>query len=325
MAGPGHTLGPQDAGESTGAAHIDDRAGKRGGSHRVNLRNVLMSSTSMEFVRRCQMDEHSCRLIRAIDRHIDVALCRVTHMTDTVTPLLPRGPRVSNTEEVYTRLREMLLNGEIPPGTVLSQVKLARQLGVSTTPLREAMRLVQAEGLLIAEHNQRSRVAPMDPKDIDAVYASRILMEALAIRLTVPALTAADDDALRADLHAMEEAARAQDISTWEPLHRTFHRRLINGSDPALTRIIDPLVDRCERYRRTSLFGSPARAWELGNKEHEAIVAACEARDANQAALLLARHFGRSALTVLAIIAPEENPEAVRSALHLVSRATERP
>lgn len=77
------------------------------------------------------------------------------------------SPVVSNTADVYTRLREMLLNGEIPAGAILSQVKLARQLGVSTTPLREAMRLLQAEGLLIAEHNRRSQVAPLDPGDID--------------------------------------------------------------------------------------------------------------------------------------------------------------
>ena len=244
-------------------------------------------------------------------------------MTDISAAPITHSPPVSNTREVYSRLRTMLLNGEIPPGTVISQVKLAKQLGVSTTPLREAMRLVQAEGLLIAEHNQRSRVAPLDPEDIDAVYASRILLEAVAIRLTVNGLTAEDDAALRADLVAMESAAQAQDLGAWEPLHRAFHHSLIKGSDTALTKIIDPLVDRCERYRRTSLFGSPARAWELGNKEHEAIVEACEHRDANKASLLLARHFSRSALTILAIIAPEENPAAVRSALQLIQRASE--
>ena len=74
-----------------------------------------------------------------------------------------RDANVSNTQDVYLRLREMLLNGEIVPGTAISQVKLARELGVSTTPLREAMRLLQAEGLLIAEHNRRMRVAPLDP------------------------------------------------------------------------------------------------------------------------------------------------------------------
>jgi DNA-binding GntR family transcriptional regulator len=228
----------------------------------------------------------------------------------------------SSTEDVYTRLREMLLNGEVPPGTVLSQVQLARELGVSTTPLREAMRLLQAEGLLIAEHNRRSRVAPLDPEEIDAAYASRILIEALAIRLTVPTLSPADLDALRSDLRAMARAAAERDLSAWEPVHRVFHRRLVSGCDAALVRIIDPVVDRTERPRRLGLFGSTARTWEIGNSEHESIVAACEARHAGQASVLLARHLARSALTVIAKIAPEADPVTIRTALQVV---TERP
>lgn len=240
-------------------------------------------------------------------------------MTDTVATLGARDS--SNTEGVYSRLREMMLNGEIAPGTIISQVKLARELGVSTTPLREAMRLLQAEGLLIAEHNQRSRVAPMDPKDIDAIYASRVLMEALAIRLTVPVMTAEDHTGLRADLAAMAEAAQAADLDVWEPVHRSFHRRLIHRCDAQLIRLIEPLVDRSERYRRFSMTGSPARAWAIGNEEHEAIVEACSAREPERASVLLARHYARSALTMMAKIAPEQNPVAVRTALQLVQHS----
>jgi DNA-binding GntR family transcriptional regulator len=225
---------------------------------------------------------------------------------------------VSNTEEVYTRLHEMLLDGEIPPGTPISQVKLARRMGVSTTPLREAMRLLQADGLLVAEHNRRPRVAPLEPRDIDSVYASRILTEALALRLTVPTLDAEALAGLRGNLEAMTAAAHEQDINAWEPVHREFHRRLIQGADPILVRIIEPLVSRSERYRRAGLFSSPARVWEIGNDEHEAIVAACEQRDAELASELLARHFARSALTVLAKIDPALEPVALRAALQMV-------
>ena len=230
---------------------------------------------------------------------------------------------VSNTEDVYTRLRAMLLNGEIAPGAVLSQVKLARQLEVSTTPLREAMRLLQAEGLLIAEHNRRSRVALLDPRDVDAVYASRIVMEALAIRLTVPGLAAADIAMLRGDLYKMREAGEAQNIADWEPLHADFHRRLTNGCDEQMSRVIESVANHTERYRRSSLFGSPVRTWEIGNQEHEAIVEACETGNVNDASILLARHLARSALTILAKVAPEENPVAVREALLMVQRASE--
>ena len=230
---------------------------------------------------------------------------------------------LSNTEIVYSRLRAMLLNGEIAPNAILSQVKLARQLDVSTTPLREAMRLLQAEGLLIAEHNRRSRVAPLDPKDIDAVYASRIVMEALAIRLTVPGLEPADLAALRADLESMGEAAESQDLARWEPVHADFHRRLTNGCDEQMSRIIESVSDHTERYRRSSLFGSPARTWEIGNQEHEAIVEACAVAQPKVASVLLARHLARSALTVLAKVSPEANPIAIREALSMVQRAAE--
>ncbi|MEO8908331.1 MAG: GntR family transcriptional regulator [Microbacteriaceae bacterium] len=243
-------------------------------------------------------------------------------MSELAVGELPVARSVSNTEDVYVRLRAMLLNGELLPGTILSQVKLARQLEVSTTPLREAMRLLQAEGLLIAEHNRRSRVAPLDPKDIDAVYASRIMMEALAIRLTVPGLQPADIEALRTDLDRMASAGEVQDLSTWEPLHADFHRRLTNGCDEQMTRIIESVSDHTERYRRSSLFGSPVRTWEIGNQEHEAIVDACEAGKPDEASILLARHLARSALTVLAKVSPESNPLAVREALKMVQRAS---
>ncbi len=244
-------------------------------------------------------------------------------MSESTQSGAPLTRPASNTEDVYTRLRAMLLNGEIPPGAVLSQVKLARQLEVSTTPLREAMRLLQAEGLLVAEHNRRSRVAELDPKDIDAVYASRIAVEALAIRLTVPGLSQDDLAALRQDLANMAEAGEAQDIAAWEPVHADFHRRLTDGCDEQMSRIIESIANHTERYRRSSLFGSPVRTWEIGNQEHESIVAACEAGDAAEASVLLARHLARSALTVLAKVAPEENPVAVREALHMVQRAAE--
>jgi DNA-binding GntR family transcriptional regulator len=222
-----------------------------------------------------------------------------------------------NTQDVYLRLRGMVLNGEIAPGAVISQVKLSREMGVSTTPLREAMRLLQSEGLLLAEHNRRSRVAGLSPSDIDAVYASRIVVESLAVRLTVSGMREGDAVALRQDLEAMKAAGELRDLAVWEPVHRRFHGRLIAGCDPALARILEPVADRSERARRYSMFGSPARAWEVGNDEHEAIVLACEARDPELAAGRLARHLARSALTVLAKVAPDHEPVAVRAALQL--------
>src|SRR5580704_4270594 len=86
---------------------------------------------------------------------------------------------------LHAYLRECVLDGTLTPGTKLSQVTLARQLGVSRTPLREVLRMLQEEGLVEIEPNQRTRVAGLDPQELDDVYASRILLETLALSMTI--------------------------------------------------------------------------------------------------------------------------------------------
>jgi DNA-binding GntR family transcriptional regulator len=227
---------------------------------------------------------------------------------------------MSSTEIVYSRLREMMLSGEISPSTVLSQVRLAQSLGVSVTPVREAMRLLQAEGYLTAEHNRRTRVAPVDPREVDSVYACRIVAEGLATRLTVPAVSDAYLADLRNCFQLLRAAARARDVRAWEAWHRELHLRLAAGSGQAMAAVIRPMADRCERYRRTTHPGRDAEAWFREVGEHAAIVGAYEARDTERAAALLASHLARSALNVLDQIAPELDPVAIRAALTQMRR-----
>src|SRR5690348_2858352 len=82
---------------------------------------------------------------------------------------------------LHAYLRECILDGTLTPGTKLSQVTLAEQLGVSRTPLREVLRMLQEEGLVEIEPNQRTRVATLDPQELDDVYAARIMVETLAL------------------------------------------------------------------------------------------------------------------------------------------------
>ena len=97
---------------------------------------------------------------------------------------------------VYSSLRESILNGALPPGESLSQVQLATKLGVSRGPLREAVRMLQREGLVEAEVNRRGRVSSFSMDDLEQLYAMRIVHESLAIRITVPRFTQKDIDAL---------------------------------------------------------------------------------------------------------------------------------
>src|SRR5258708_33025080 len=113
---------------------------------------------------------------------------------------------------VHAYLRECIRDGTLKPGTKLSQVSLAAQLGISRTPLREVLRMLQEEGLVEIEPNQRTRVAVLDPQELDDVYASRILLETLALSMTIGHFGAASRKEAKRLLTAMRRAAPARGL-----------------------------------------------------------------------------------------------------------------
>jgi DNA-binding GntR family transcriptional regulator len=245
-------------------------------------------------------------------RHVSAALPRPARR--------PRHRDRDAVAEASEALRTMILTGEIAPGAELSQVRLAEMIGVSTTPLREALRRLEAEGLVESRRNRRSRVLPFDPADLDAVYCHRVLIESLSVSLTVPRLQSAQ---VEAQWGRLAELRRAADPRHWDAVHATFHAALVAGVNPPLRQDIARLMARSDRYRRMSVRSDDSAGRRVGDAEHEAILVACAAGEGQQAAGLLARHLTRSALTVLAHLAPDYDPAAVRGALQMVlSRTT---
>lgn len=220
-------------------------------------------------------------------------------------------------EEIYDKLRDEILHGTLLAGSVVSQVKLADRLGVNRTPLREALRMLQREGLIESKHNRQVRVAPLASSDLVQLYALRIPQEAVAIKLTVPQLSSGDLAELRDLLRVMDSVASPDTFSEWERHHRVFHQRLIAHAGARITKAVGDLGAYCERYRRALLQANPV-SFEIGAREHAEIVAACEMRDAEAAAKALGRHLGRTALTLLSVTDPSFDPAAVRIALRFV-------
>ena len=140
--------------------------------------------------------------------------------------------RQDSVASAHSRLRRLIVRGAIAPGSELSQVELARRVGVSTTPLREALRRLEAEGLVDFRHNRRPRVRPFDIEELDSIYAARILLEGLALRLTVPAM--ADEQLAR--LHetivemACAKSRRGSATARYEDAHVAFHQELVAGA-----------------------------------------------------------------------------------------------
>lgn len=210
----------------------------------------------------------------------------------------------------------MILHGDLEPGEIVSQVRLARQFGVNRTPLREALRMLQREGLIDAEHNRRVRVAQLTTAELEQVYALRISVETVAIRLLVPRFGGDDLDRLDGCLAEMDRLEDA-DFREWEVPHREFHRILVGAVGMRFNQAIDELQDHTERYRRALIQRRPiSRA--VGALDHRAIVAACRAGDRDEAARQLALHLGRTALNLVSISDPTHDAAAVREALQIV-------
>ena len=243
------------------------------------------------------------------------------------TPTLVPGLRKVELPEVrqaipalHAYLRECVLDGTLTPGTKLSQVALADQLGVSRTPLREVLRMLQEEGLVEIEPNQRTRVTGLDPAELDDVYASRILLETLALSLTLASFTTARRREAKQLLAAMRQAAKTGDFAAWFDSHAGFHRLITAGAGAALRRQLTAFADRTIRYIRIYQLAEPVGWQSAGEVEHAAILEAVAGHDEAAALSGLAHHLARTAARVLADCAPGYEPAAVTHALRLVER-----
>lgn len=232
--------------------------------------------------------------------------------------ILARKQSWENAEAVHDELRAAILRNELPAGMILNQVHVAKRLGVSRTPLREAFRMLQREGLIEGESNKRMRVAGLSFDGLEDLYAMRILLEGLAIRLTVPRVSNEGLLALKNLLKEMEKFAQLEDYEAWEVPHRNFHADLVQCAGERQKCEIVRLSEHAERYRRAYTTETP-RAWAKGVKEHQAILDACIQRDPVAAAERLARHYSSVVLGLLGMLAPEHDPVAVRTAMRILA------
>jgi DNA-binding GntR family transcriptional regulator len=198
---------------------------------------------------------------------------------------------------VLEHLRRAILSGVLADGTVLRQDELAERFGLSRMPVREAMRRLEAEGLLELKPHRGAVVASLSIRDISEKFEIRFALEGLALRLSVPNLTAAHLREARRQLAAL---AAAHDIAEHIEAHHRFHLALYAGADrPHLKQLIQQQHDAIERYIRVEA----AVAEPDGDlAEHRALLAACSRHDVARALALSEEHIlGAGARLVEAI------------------------
>jgi DNA-binding GntR family transcriptional regulator len=192
----------------------------------------------------------------------------------------------------YDRIRALILAGDIPPGTRLGQVDLAEQLGVSRTPVREALRRLDAEGLVDFQDNRGFRVAELAIEAVVRRLEVRLLLEPGIARLAAERATAADLAALEANARREERARSALAV---HDASREFHLLVAAAAhNGELVATIKGLW-LIEVGRRLLAQRRAAPDWQAGDvEEHRAIVSAIRERDGARAAALMEDHVRRA-------------------------------
>lgn len=208
----------------------------------------------------------------------------------------------------HDRMREAILSGDLPAGQVFSQVDLAKKLDVGRTPLREALRNLQEEGLIFSQA-RRIRIAEFSIDDVEQVYVLRLLVETAAVGMTVPELTPEEIAELWGLLAQMAHYAAQHDFERVEIPHRAFHMVLVGKSGPRVARQTEQLYDYAERYRRSYLSMDSNSSFEVSTKEHEGLYQAVSERDTPEAIRRLAAHYHRTATSVIAELDEHHVPE----------------
>lgn len=232
----------------------------------------------------------------------------------------PKSRDGESVAAVHADLRTAILRGELEPGSSVSQAILAQRFGAGRTPLREALRMLQSEGLVIAAPNRQMQIAALSANDLEEILIARLALEAVAIRITVATLTSTGIAVLEGDLAQMEHYQNVGDQPGLGGPHRAFHNTLVAAAGPRVRAEIRELTDHMERYRLR--FGASGR-WEDRRAEHRAILDAAAVGDADLAANRLAEHYVRTLPLAFEVLSRNPDLSRLRTTLRAVAPGAE--
>lgn len=207
-------------------------------------------------------------------------------------------PRTSLTSAVADRLREMIIRGEIQEGEQLRQDAIAADLQVSRIPVREALRRLEAEGLINIIAHRGAVVSSLSSDEIEELFEMRAVLESEVLRLSIPGLTESDFKQAESILEKYEKALWMKgDVGSWGRLNSEFHTVLYSRANrPHFMAIIRQINNNGDRYTRLQLYLT--RAFERAKKEHRMLLELCRKRDANAAVELLKQHIHTAGRTL---------------------------
>jgi DNA-binding GntR family transcriptional regulator len=204
----------------------------------------------------------------------------------------PESAPAAASERVADHLRAAILGGAIAPGQRVRQEEVAQRLGASRLPVREALRMLEAEGLIENEANKGARVPRLNMHELDVIYQMRERLEPLALSESIPHLTRAD---LRHLARIQDQIEDDTDVGHFLELDREFHLLTYSGCPiDQLTSMVTRMWNSTQHYRRAFVsFSGPGRMWVI-NAEHRLLLDAVERGDVTDAERYLSGHIRRT-------------------------------
>jgi DNA-binding GntR family transcriptional regulator len=202
--------------------------------------------------------------------------------------------------DAYSQIREAILSGSLAPGSLSSAPALAEALGMSRSPVREALVDLAKDGLVVFERNRGVRIVKQDRHDVEEVFELRLLLEVHATRLAVMTRGGGSNDfvnRLRVQINAME--SHLDDEPSFMVHDRAFHEIILDGSgNHRLTAFVLELRDQVRSFGLSTVGRSRSLAEVLA--EHEEILRAVETGDADDAAARMDAHVRHTGELLLA-------------------------
>lgn len=193
-------------------------------------------------------------------------------------------------EIVFETLREAIINATLRPGERLMEIQMAEEMGVSRTPVREAIRKLELEGFVVMVPRKGAYVAGISMKDIADVFEIRAAMEALAAGLAAERITEEELEELERILVTIGECVKNNDLEKLIEVDTEFHDILFKASrNERLVQIVSNLREQIQRFRTASL-STPGRM-KYALEEHKKIVEAVSERNVELAQSLAREHI----------------------------------
>ena len=207
----------------------------------------------------------------------------------------PAALFATKSDFAYTRVRELILSGELEPGAVINQAILARQIGISTTPLREALKRLKQQGLVELDAHRDARVAALDAEEARDLLEVRRSLDPLAASLAADRRTKQDLVEMRSSLEGLQALPSNPSVQQLVA-HRRFHTAIYRASHNALlVETLDGLWDTADRYRRHGLQVERSDAERAAkDREHRLLFEAIVEGDAGTAADVMTAHIETS-------------------------------